>query len=61
MSSFCAAMKKHLKEEEELIPPIIREHYTQEEEQPILDKIGQMGGLRDLRTLIPAIKMAMDE
>jgi hypothetical protein len=61
MPPFCAAMKEHLKEEEESTPPVLREHCTREEETPIINKVGQAGGLGDARTLFPAIKMAMDE
>jgi len=58
---FEADMKAHLKEEEETVPALLREHFTQEEEGEIVDQILQAGGLALARKFLPAILLAVQE
>ena len=58
---FEADMKAHLKEEEETVPALLREHFTQEEEGKIVDQILQAGGLALARKFLPAIVLAVQE
>lgn len=59
--SFETDMRAHLKEEEETIPDLLRKNYTQEEEQEIVQKILQQGGLALTKKFLPAVLMAMQE
>eukprot|EP00741_Cyanophora_paradoxa_P016966 tig00020944_g16387.t1 len=36
---FCEMMRHHLREEEEIIPVIMRDHFTREEEQKVVERI----------------------
>jgi len=54
-------MLDHLQEEETDIPPLLRANFTKEEEDPIIQKIGQSGGLGGIRLIFPCIVLAMKE
>ncbi len=48
-------------EEERDIPPLARQHFIEEEEEKIVEKIGkQEANLKVLRSMFPAILEAMD-
>ena len=42
-------------EEERDIPPIAREHFTEEEEAKVVEKIGKEGSIKLMRNIFPAI------
>lgn len=53
-------LKEHLMEEERDIPPLAREHFTEQDEAKIVEKIGkEEANLKVLRNLFPAIMEAM--
>mmetsp|Transcript_47880 Transcript_47880/g.89237 ORF Transcript_47880/g.89237 Transcript_47880/m.89237 type:complete len:304 (-) Transcript_47880:220-1131(-) len=56
---FVAEMIAHLKEEEEIIPPLMRAHFTQAEENAVVGQIIQKGGLTEARFFLPSIKLTM--
>jgi len=58
---FVADMKAHLKEEEELVPALLRENFTQEEEGQIVEQIIQAGGLAMAKKFLPAVLLSMQE
>ena len=43
------------------IPPLLRANFTKEEEEKIIEKISQRGGLVGLRIVFPSISLAMQE
>ena len=53
-------MRKHLKEEEEVIPQLLRDNFTQAEEQECIEKILKNEGLYGARIFVPAIINAME-
>lgn len=57
--TFETDMRSHLQGEEELIPKLLRENFTQEEESMIVNKIAEAGGLTLLKTMFPAICASM--
>eukprot|EP00563_Minutocellus_polymorphus_P018128 CAMPEP_0197726070 /NCGR_PEP_ID=MMETSP1434-20131217/13382_1 /TAXON_ID=265543 /ORGANISM="Minutocellus polymorphus, Strain CCMP3303" /LENGTH=300 /DNA_ID=CAMNT_0043311883 /DNA_START=31 /DNA_END=933 /DNA_ORIENTATION=+ len=59
--TFNTDMRQHLKEEEQTIPAILRENFTQEEEGVIIEKILQAGGLSMTKVFLPAVVLAMQE
>lgn len=59
--SFVKDMNAHLKEEEETIPSLLRDNFTQEEEGAIVEKIIQAGGLPMTKKFLPAVLVAMQE
>jgi hemerythrin-like domain-containing protein len=58
---FCSDMVEHLKEEEEIIPQLLRDNFTKEEESNIVDKIVKSGGLSLARNFLPMILEAMED
>lgn len=54
-------MCAHLKEEEETIPGLLRDNFTQEEEGAIVEQILQAGGLEMAKKFLPAVLSAMQE
>jgi len=54
-------MLEHLKEEEEMVPPLLRENFTQEEEDKCLQKILKREGLSGLRNFVPPVHFAMQQ
>lgn len=59
--TFETDMRAHLKEEEETVPDLVRNNYTQAEEGVIVEKIIQAGGLAMTKKFLPAILMALQE
>ena len=59
--SFVEHMEEHLQEEEATVPPLLRDHFTVEEEQACVAKIIEREGITGLRTFFPAIVLAMRE
>jgi len=59
--AFVRDMSAHLKEEEGGVTPLIREHFTMEEEHATVEKILQKGGLTLARNFLPSIVCAMKE
>lgn len=59
--AFNTDMRQHLKEEEQTIPAILRENFTQEEEGKIVEKILQAGGLTMAKVFLPAVVLAIQE
>jgi hemerythrin superfamily protein len=59
--SFVKEMNKHLLEEEQAIPPILREHFTEDENEKAVEKVIQKGGLNLARVEVPAIVEALHE
>lgn len=57
---FCSDMLEHMKEEEEIIPKILRDKFTKEEESKIVNKIVKSGGLGMARKFLPLILEAME-
>ena len=53
-------MRAHLKEEEEVIPQLLRDNFTQAEEQECIEKILKNEGLYGARIFVPAIINAME-
>lgn len=58
---FVVDMKAHLKEEEEIMPALLRANFTQKEEGKIIDKILQAGGLALAKKFLPAVLLAAQE
>ena len=54
-------MKAHLKEEEEVVPALLRDNFTREEEKVIIDQIIQAGGLTMAKKFMPAVLLAGQE
>ena len=59
--TFETEMNAHLKEEEEMIPQLLRDNFTQKEEAPVIEKILQREGLHGCRIFVPAIIAAMKD
>lgn len=59
--TFVKDMNDHLREEEETIPALLRDNFTQEEEGKIVEKILAGGGLKMTKKFLPAILLAMQE
>mmetsp|Transcript_27729 Transcript_27729/g.59228 ORF Transcript_27729/g.59228 Transcript_27729/m.59228 type:complete len:159 (-) Transcript_27729:246-722(-) len=59
--TFEEGMRAHLKEEEETLPEILRNNFTQKEEIEIVEKILQAGGLALAKKFLPAILLAISE
>lgn len=57
--TFETDMRSHLQDEEEMIPKLLRENFTQEEESMIVNEIAEAGGLTLLKTMFPAICASM--
>lgn len=58
---FVQNMSEHLQEEETSFPPILRQCFTREEEQEIVNVILKEGGLTQARLFLPSIILAMKE
>jgi hemerythrin-like domain-containing protein len=58
---FYAEMKGHLKEEEEIVPALLRGNFTAEDEKKILQKIGKREGVSGMRSFFPSVFFAMRE
>lgn len=58
---FVKDMSDHLKEEEEMVPAMLREHFTQKEEEEIIQKILAKEGLAGCRFFVPSILKAMED
>lgn len=58
---FDVDMRAHLKEEEETVPALLRENFTQEEEGQIVEQILQAGGLGLAKKFLPAVLLAAQE
>jgi hemerythrin superfamily protein len=57
--NFVSDMRSHLHEEEESIPALMRDNFTEDEEKKIVDKILKAGGLALTKTFLPAILLSM--
>ncbi len=55
---FLAEMRAHLREEEEHIPSLLRQHFTEQEEKVIVQRILKAGGLELARLGLPPIMAA---
>lgn len=58
---FHVDMKAHLKEEEEIVPALLRAHFTQEEEGKVIDKVLKAGGSEMVKKFLPAVLLAAQE
>jgi len=58
---FVSNMRAHLKEEEEVVPTLLRTHFTHQEEEEVVQKILQKGGMDEVRAFLPSILLAMKE
>ena len=54
-------MRAHLKEEEEVIPQLLRNYFTHEEEEQVVQQISFAGGLEFARKFLPAILLSAEE
>ena len=54
-------MRAHLKEEEETVPELLRNNFTNEEEGKIVEAILQAGGLALAKKFLPAVLLAAQE
>eukprot|EP00614_Pseudopedinella_elastica_P030903 CAMPEP_0172627546 /NCGR_PEP_ID=MMETSP1068-20121228/156809_1 /TAXON_ID=35684 /ORGANISM="Pseudopedinella elastica, Strain CCMP716" /LENGTH=216 /DNA_ID=CAMNT_0013437467 /DNA_START=8 /DNA_END=658 /DNA_ORIENTATION=+ len=61
VSRFVPEMREHLKEEEEIVPNILRANFTQAEEKKAVEAILKRGGLAEARSFLPSIALAMEE
>lgn len=59
--AFEVDMRAHLKEEEEVIPQLLRNHFTHEEEERVVQQISFAGGLEFARKFLPAILLSAEE
>lgn len=57
---FCFTLSAHLQSEEELIPPLLRNNFTEAEHEAILMKLQKREGLSGLRLFLPSILAAMN-
>lgn len=58
---FKESMFAHLKEEETITPPILREHFTEEDNNRVVQQIIKRGGLNEARHFLPSIVLAVRE
>ncbi|KAI2504697.1 Hemerythrin HHE cation binding domain [Fragilaria crotonensis] len=54
-------MDEHLAEEERDITPLLRAHFTQKENDEIVQEILKRGGVQSMRNLLPSILVAMQQ
>mmetsp|Transcript_1047 Transcript_1047/g.1822 ORF Transcript_1047/g.1822 Transcript_1047/m.1822 type:complete len:317 (-) Transcript_1047:150-1100(-) len=54
-------MREHLKEEESTVPKLLRDNFTQEEEEATVEKILQAGGLVMAKKFLPSVLTAMQK
>ena len=59
--AFEVDMRAHLKEEEEVIPQLLRDNFTHEEEERVVQQISFVGGLEFARKFLPAILLSAEE
>lgn len=59
--TFVEDMEAHLQEEEENIPALLRAHFTEKENQAVVQKIIAKAGLSGCRFEVPAILYAMED
>jgi len=52
---------EHLEEEETLVPPLLRDHFTPEEEKALVEKIMKTFDPKDLALILPWTMDAMNE
>mmetsp|Transcript_20404 Transcript_20404/g.30278 ORF Transcript_20404/g.30278 Transcript_20404/m.30278 type:complete len:361 (+) Transcript_20404:169-1251(+) len=57
----CFTLSAHLQSEEELLPPLLRQSFTEEEHQGIMQKLSQREGLSGARLFLPSVVMALEE
>mmetsp|Transcript_29059 Transcript_29059/g.61849 ORF Transcript_29059/g.61849 Transcript_29059/m.61849 type:complete len:290 (-) Transcript_29059:99-968(-) len=61
MPAFENELRAHLKEEEEMIPGLLRDNFSAEEEGAIVDKILKAGGLTNTKKFSTAVFLALKE
>ncbi|KAL7543032.1 hypothetical protein ACHAWF_007311, partial [Thalassiosira exigua] len=59
--AFEKEMRAHLQEEEEIVPALLRDNFTQDEEGVVVERIIAAGGLTMARKFMPAVLEAMRE
>ncbi|KAL3768366.1 hypothetical protein ACHAW5_005204 [Stephanodiscus triporus] len=59
--AFVDEMRAHLQEEEATVPALVRDNFTQEEEDACVKKILKKEGTSGLRMFLPSVIVAMEE
>lgn len=61
IQQLCAIMGPHLDEEEEVIPDLLRKHFTKEENDMQVERVVKAIGLKGNKTFLPMVLHAMEK